>query len=201
MQSASSFRPAPLRSVLFVLAALLLATPAWAAGAEDYLKAKQQELTSVVQQPKSAESDAELQRKFDALLDYATLARDSLGEEWGKLDAAQQSEFQSLLRTLVQRAYTKNIRETLDYDVSFGGEMDAKAGKLVKSVATHKTDKRKEPIQIDYLVHQVDGQWRVMDIITEGSSLVANYRGQFKKIIAEKGVSGLLERMRQKAAS
>lgn len=186
-------------SLAVFLASCSLVLPAQAGPAEDHLKDKQAELTATIKQSKSAPNEAKLKQTFDALLDYDSLAKNSLGDEWGKLSAEQQKEFQSLLQTLVQRAYTKNIRETLDYDIQFKGEKDAKQGKLVATVARHKTDKRKEPIEIDYLVHKKDGSWRVYDIITEGSSLVSNYQSQFHRVIKKKGFDGLVERMRKKA--
>ena len=172
---------------------------AQADGALGYMKAKQTELTALIQDSSPA-GQKKLVSAFDQLLDYDALAKDSLGADWAKLSADQQKEFQSLLTTLVQRAYTKNLRDTLAYEITFQGEQDVTGGKLVKTVAKHKTDARKEPIAIEYRVHQVGGAWRIFDIVTEGSSLVANYRGQFHKLIEKKGVAGLLERMKQKAA-
>ncbi len=55
-----------------------------------------------------------------------------------------------------------------------------------------------EPIGIDYVVHQVDGKWLIRDIVTEGSSLVINYRNQFRRTIKKHGFSGLLQKMKAK---
>lgn len=172
---------------------------AWAQSAEEYLKSKQMELVGLVGQS-GAEADKKLTRTFDEVLDYDALAKNSLGDHWGKLSAAQQQEFQTLLTTLVQRAYTKNIRDTSAYDVVFKGENAAARGTLVKTVAKHKTDPRKEPIEVDYLAHKVSGKWRVFDIVTEGSSLVSNYKSQFRQIIEKKGFDGLIEKMKSKVA-
>jgi len=188
------------RWISLLLVIVTLAPPLWAAAAEEYVKAKQTELTGLIKKPRTPESDATLIKLFDGLLDYETLAKDSLGEEWGKRTPDEQKEFQKLLSTLVQRAYTKGIRDTLDYDVTFRGEVEGKSGKVVQTVATHKTDKRKEPVHIDYVVRQAGSVWRVVDIVTEGSSLVSNYRNQFRRVIEQKGFSGLLEKMRAKAA-
>lgn len=184
----------------FLLTALcFVSSTAHAATAQDYLEAKQKELTVLIKQPKSAANDQKLTLTFDALLDYDAFAKNSLVDEWASLSPAQRDEFKSLLTTLVQRSYTKNIRDTLDYNITFKGESEAKAGKLVRSVAKHKTDARKESVHIDYLVHQVGGKWRVYDIITEGESLVGNYTNQFRRVIKKDGFSGLIAKMRKKA--
>lgn len=187
-------------SVLLLTAALLFSLTAHAAQALAYLEGKQQELTSLIKQPKSSATDKKLTESFDALLDYDAFAKDSLGSEWNGRPPAERDEFKRLLTTLVQRSYTKNLRDTLDYAIIFKGEDAAKEGRLVQTVAKHKTDTRKEPIQIDYLVHQIGGTWRVYDIITEGESLVGNYQSQFRRVIKKDGFSGLLDKMRKKAA-
>lgn len=187
-------------SLLLLTALLGVVGVAQAGAAQSYLETKQKELTALIKQPKSAANDKKLVVTFDALLDYDAFARDSLAEEWGTASEANRKEFQALLTTLVQRSYTKNIRDTLDYNIVFKGESKAKKGELVQTVAKHKTDARKEAIKIDYLVHNVNGGFRVYDIITEGESLVGNYKSQFRRVIKKEGFSGLLERMRKKAA-
>jgi phospholipid transport system substrate-binding protein len=187
-------------SLLLISFALLLTPVAGAGSAQSYLEGKQKELTELIKKPKSAPNDERLKVTFDALLDYSAFAQDSLEEDWQKLSDKEKAEFQALLKTLIQRSYTKNLRNTLDYNIVFKGETKAKKGELVQTVAKHKTDPRKESISIDYLVHETGGNWRVYDIITEGESLVKNYKSQFRRVIKKDGFSGLLERMRAKAA-
>ncbi len=172
-----------------------------ASAAQGYLETKQRELTEIIKQPKSTANDQKLTTTFDALLDYDAFAKNSLEGEWEKLSTADRENFKKLLTVLVQRSYTKNIRSTLDYNIIFKGEQPAKAGELVQTIAKHKTDKRKEQLRIDYLVHQVSGKWRVFDIITEGESLVSNYKSQFRRIVSKDGFPGLLKRMQEKVDS
>jgi len=195
---ARSARRSLTSSVILVVA--LVTGVAFAGAGTDQLKAKQGELTRLIEKPRSAEGDAQLQKTFDAVLDYEALAKDSLASTWDGLSPEQRTEFQGLLRTLVQRAYTNNIRDTLAYDVSFTGESPVEKGQLVKTVAAHKTDKRKEPIHIDYVMHQKGSAWLVRDILTEGSSLVSNYQSQFRKLIEKDGFPGLIQRMKKKVA-
>ncbi len=187
-------------SSLVAATLLLVSATALAGAAQDYLQAKQRELTSLIAKPKSPANDASLKRTFDALLDYDALAKNSLGKHWDGRSDAEKKEFRDLLVTLVQSAYTKNIRSTLDYNITFAGSQKAQDGELIQTVAKHKTDARKEVIHIDYLVHQVGGNWRVYDIITERSSLVKNYNSQFRRIIEKGGFPDLIERMKKKAA-
>lgn len=70
---------------------------------------------------------------------------------------------------------------------------------LVKSVAKSKTNSREEPIHIDYAMHKLDGRWVVGNIVTEGASMVGNYRSQFGRVIKKSGFPELMKRMKKKA--
>jgi phospholipid transport system substrate-binding protein len=181
------------------LLALTLSSGALAApDAEGFVKAKQSELSTLLKKGKSAENDRKVASVFDEMLDYQTLAKESLGAEWDKLKPEEQKEFQDVLKRLVRNAYRKNLKKTLDYEVSFKGESKAKKGVLVKTSAKSKKDSREEPVTIDYVLHKVDGKWRVYDIVTEGSSLVANYKSQFRRVIKKQGFPELMARMKKK---
>jgi phospholipid transport system substrate-binding protein len=167
--------------------------------AQNFVKGKQTELVGLLKQ-KSPSSSKKIESIFDEMLDYDSLARSSLQDQWDTLTEAQRKEFRDVLKQLVQRAYRKNLDKTANYDVRFEGESKAKDGFVVKTVATHRSNARDEPVSIDYVVHRVDGAWRVNDIVTEGSSLVTNYRRQFSRVIKKDGFDELMRRMKKKLA-
>lgn len=182
-----------------VVAALLLATAtAWAGEPETFIKDKQGELSQLLKKPKGAAVDTKIASVFDQMLDYEALARHSLGDHWDELSEAQRTEFRDILKQLVRNAYRKNLRKTLDYAIEYRGEEKAKQGVLVRTIARHRANAREEPVSIDYLLHKVDGRWRVHDIVTEGSSLAGNYKSQFRRVIKSKGFAELMRRMKKK---
>jgi phospholipid transport system substrate-binding protein len=182
----------------WVLAFSLMLPAVASAGteAESFMKGKHSELTTLVKQNK----DKKLESLFDEVLDYDALASASLGDAWATRSPQERAEFQRLLTDLVRGAYRRNLKKTVNYDVVFKGEQAGKAGVVVRTEARSRTNAREEPIAVDYLMHQVGGQWRVADIITEGTSLVGNYRSQFRRVIKKHGFDELLKRMRKKAA-
>jgi phospholipid transport system substrate-binding protein len=185
---------------LVLLGTLALALPAEARAseAESYLKGRQAELNTLLKQSKSDTNERKIESVFDQMLDYRTLAKESLNDFWSQRSDSERAEFESVLKQLVQNAYRKSLRKTLDYDVAFVGETKNDESYLVKTVAKSKTNKRDEPISIDYVLHKVDGKWRVYDIVTEGSSLIQNYRNQFRRVIKKKGFDELMRMMRKK---
>jgi len=183
----------------WVLALGLLVVPAtaFAGPAENVLKDKQSAL--VTQLKKGKATDKKVDEIFDSFLDYEGLAKDSLGQYWDERSDAEKKEFTEVLKKLVRNTYRANLKKTLKYDVEYKGEDQAKKGVLVKTVAKSKTNTREEPISIDYAMHEANGSWIVHDIVTEGSSLVGNYKSQFGKTIKKQGFDALLKKMKKKA--
>jgi phospholipid transport system substrate-binding protein len=189
-------RKAPLLATLAL--ALSLSFPAFAAEAENFVKGKHTELTELVSKAKSKDDEKKLDAAFDAVFDYDGLAKATLKDSWAQRTPAERAEFTAVLKDLVRNSYRRNIKKTLGYEVDYKGEQDGDAGKVVRTVAHNKSNAREEPVSIDYVVHQVDGKWQIYDIVTEGSSLIRNYRNQFRKVIEKKGFDELLKRMKAK---
>ena len=181
-------------------AAALAATPLAfaAASAEDFVKTKQTELLKLVKQGKP---DADVDKVFDQVLDYRVLAEAALRDHWADRTEAERAEFTDLLSNLVRASYRKNLRKTLGYDVAYKGTEKGEEGEVVHTVATNVKDAREEPMSIDYVVRSQSAGQRIVDVVTEGSSMVANYRSSFNRIIKKGGFPEVLKRMRKKAAS
>lgn len=175
-----------------LVAATVLPGVAFAGAATDTVKAKQTALFDKIR----ANDDAGTAALFDEMLDYDALARASLGSEWAARSDAEKAEFTGLLTKLVQQAYKKNLTKILNYDVEYVGEESKGDVTKVKTKAKSKSDAREEPIEI---VFSIKGN-KVVDIETEGVSLVSSYRSQFTKIIKKDGFPALIQKMKDKLA-
>lgn len=186
-----------------LVAALALSGTVLAGGESplEFVKARQSELTSLVKRGSASENQKKIETVFDAILDYDALAQGSLRGNWDDRTPAERREFQDVLKQLVQRAYRRNLDRTLDYDVTFEGTQQQSGDSVVSTVAQNRKNAREEPISIDYDVHKVGGVWKIDDIVTEGSSLVANYQQQFNRIIKKDGFAELMRRMKKRLAS
>lgn len=186
----------------FTVAALSLAAPraAWAGdSAQDVIQSRQAQVTSLLQKPASAARDKQVATVLDGLMNYDELAKQSLAAHWGDLSESQRKEFTDVLRRLVQRNYEKNVKNIAEYRVEFTGEEQTPEGTLVHTRASS-AGHSEEPINIDYRLTQAGGTWKVLDIVTDGSSLVANYRNQFHRVIQKDGYDALVKRMKDKLA-
>lgn len=196
----------PIRSLLltFLAAALLAApSPALAQSARSFLEGRHEEVIRVLRQP--AQSDAarqqrseRLTRMLNGLLDYEALSQASLGEHWDSQSAAERERFATLLRQLVERNYEDNLERIVDYEVSYDAERRRGEHTIVTTTARSRQNRREPAVTIEYTLIQRDGQWRVVDVATDGVSMVSNYRNQFARIIDREGWSELITRMERR---
>ena len=56
----------------------------------------------------------------------------------------------------------------------------------------------KQPIKVDYLLRELDGDWKIYDVTVDAISIVANYRNQFNRVINDQGFDKLMANMRAK---
>ena len=104
----------------------------------------------------------------------------------------------SLLRQLVERNYETNLERILDYEVSYEGEQARGDRTVVTTSARSRAQRRQPPVEIAYAMVQSGGDWRVVDVTTDGVSMVQNYRSQFNRIIDREGWAELISRMERR---
>jgi ABC-type transporter MlaC component len=187
-------RLSPILTSSALVAALAVALPAHAAAdAQGFIEHEHQKLTQMLRQPPSAARDAEVNNALGGFVDYANLIPRSFGEPchpslpncedlWARWDASQKAQLSTLLQKVIEKAYRNNLQRTLDYDVSYKGSKDAGGDTRVITEAKSKTNPRDTPTRIDYVVKDEGGKFRVVDIVTEGSSFSKNLYVQFRKL-------------------
>ena len=174
--------------VAMVAGALSLAGSAWADDPQAIIKTQQEQVINLLHQAQSGARDAQVNAILDAMVDYDQLAQRCFAHHWDDLDDKQKAEVTDLLRQLVEKSWRRNLMKTLDYDVSYHGEQSGESDgdQLVKTEAQSKTNRREPPVRVDYVMVNTNG-WKVVDIVTEGSSLTANYGAQFHRMLTTDG--------------
>jgi len=58
-----------------------------------------------------------------------------------------------------------------------------------------------DPIEITYVMREVRGEWRIVDVLLEsGISELARYRSEYAKILKDRGLDGLIAELEAKTA-
>ena len=208
-----------MRRTLFILAISLtpaalpgLATPAAAQPAKAgpgtaAVKAANDTIAGLLKQKVAAGSKEEkdlagkVTTSVRSFLDIDQLGKRAMVDNWGKLSKAQQDQFLSLLRSLIEDNYVRGLRANLDYAVDYTGESTDKDGNVVVTTKINtKRHGRPYTIEVDYVLVKDGDKLRAWDVKTDGVGLVENYRTMFDKIIDKDGVDGLIAKMKKKRA-
>lgn len=130
--------------------------------------------------------------------DFETLSRLVLARNWKQLSAPQQRAFVEEFKRHLSVTYGKNVESYNNEHAVVAG--DRQEGHDDWTVKTKIVRPNAEDILVDYRLRTENGEWRIIDVIIEGVSLVANFRSQFQEIISNQGADKLIELLREKNA-
>jgi phospholipid transport system substrate-binding protein len=133
------------------------------------------------------------------------MARRSLGQNWHRITPAQQEEFVQifsplLLQSLVQRIAHRATTTATGYGsvpnaVQYTREtIDPDGDASVQTAMTYAHEQTTE--DIEYLLLQKNGTWKVYDVVADGASMVTNYRAQFAQILRQESYDDLIKRLK-----
>lgn len=128
-----------------------------------------------------------------ARFDFSEMTQRSLGSHWMSLDQEEQHEFIEAFTQRLLLSYGRTVRSSGGDKIQFDREV--REG-MQASVETKVVSGNGEALPIDYRLHDVNGQWKVYDVVIDHVSLVNNYHAQFERVIAKSSVKDLLEKVK-----
>jgi len=139
----------------------------------------------------------EVQRVADRLFDFHEMSRRALALHWRERTPQEQAEFIAVFKQLLSRAYIGRLENYAGEQIVYlsehvDGEFATVRSKIVSG--------RGPEIPVDYRLHQVGARWMVYDVAVSGVSFVANYRGQFDKVIRSSSYAVLIRDLKGKYA-
>jgi phospholipid transport system substrate-binding protein len=196
-----------------IASSVALADPARADDAQSFVQREHAKIDPLLRQQPSATRDAGINRALDTFVDFDELTRRAFGEPchstrpncadfWSQYSDAQKAELRDLFRQVVQKNYRKNLLKTVDYDVDYRGMRDLGNGTQVETEAKNRQKPRDPSARVDYIVTQTQNGFRVVDIVTEGSSLAKTYYDMFRKKMEDpdKGYRSIVQSLKDKIA-
>lgn len=144
---------------------------------------------------RSADRRAAIRSLAAEMFDVAEMAKRSLGIHWTQRTPAEREEMVRLFGELLERSYVLKVE-------AYSGERITVAGEAVDGdqavVRTRIATRQGVEIPVDYRMIQRGDRWVIYDVTIENVSLVANYRGQFNKILQGGSFPDLVKRLRAK---
>ena len=181
-----------------------LAPPAAGAetsGARSLIEQTVVQVLAVLNDParSTAQRRLELEKIAHARFDFRTMARLVLGRNWKRLDGKQQDAFVDEFTTYLANDYGNRLDRYEQERVDVVGEEPRPRGDVV--VKTRIIGGQNDGAIVDYRMREQAGQWRIIDVVIEGISLVSNFRDQFGEVISRDGPQELLRKLRERNAA
>lgn len=193
-------------ALVALLCALLAAPLARADDAVDGAKASLQVTVNqvlAILNDKSLDQPARLAKLENVALDRFDFPRMTLlvlGKNRSQLSAEQQVQFQEEFKTHLSLTYGKQIEKyTSDEKIEIG-EARSEPNKDVTVRSRIVGGAAGDGLRIDYRLRDDAGNWKIIDVIPEGVSLIQNFRSQVQEIITQKGVGQLIQTLHDKNA-
>jgi phospholipid transport system substrate-binding protein len=194
-----------MRATRLALAVLTLAVGLASAATGEGPRAVVKRMTDAaldVLRDKSLSSDQKRHRLEEVVfpeVDFDTMSRLVLARNWSRFSAPQQADFVKEFKAHLSMTYGRNIENYRNERVEIVGDQDEGRGDwLVKSKIVRTGGA--EDIQVDYRLRKEGDAWRIIDMVIERVSLVANFRSQFQEIVSQGGPEKVLELLRDKNA-
>ena len=118
--------------------------------------------------------------------DFDLISSLVLGKFWKAATPAEQESFKKEFQTLLIRSYSRGFVEFKDWTIKFF-PVNAEGDERKVLVKTEIIQPGLQPVNVDYRMFLVKGEWKVYDILIDGVSLVTTYRSSFKNDIERTG--------------
>lgn len=188
-------------TLLVILLATLEAAPARAGSAADVIRSLNATFIQVMEQATTLGYAGRYQTLAPALADaydFAEMARVSTGRHWRELTDAQRAQLIEAFTVYSTATYAARFNGYSGERFDVLGEEPAPAG--ATRVNNQIQQSSGDPIRIDYLLKEKDGQWRIVDVYLKSSiSELALRRSEFTDLLAAKGFDGLMEKLQTAA--
>lgn len=143
--------------------------------------------------PEENKNNDKLIKKAISLIHISILGPKTLGPHWKKRTPKEKEYFLSLLTNLFKKvAFPKSAKFFTDLKINYNSETIKKAKAEVHTSMEHEDEGLME---IDYKLHNVNGNWLIYDVILDEVSLSTNLKTKFQQIIKEESFNELINRM------
>ncbi len=147
---------------------------------------------------KTIERRAAMRKVVEEIFDFQEMGRRAVARHWIDKSPQQRAEFAQVFSELLWRAYVDILEKYENEQVQFVGET---IQETLAEVRTQVTTRARTDVTLDYRLTQVDGKWRVYDVVVQGVSLVANYRTQFDRILMSKSWEDMIATLKGKQSA
>lgn len=143
-----------------------------------------------------AERISEIEAIAYEIFDFTTMSKLVLARNWRKLDKPKRAEFVREFKRHLSRTYGTRLDRYNQEEVDvYGAHVEVRDDVSVKSrIIGGQFDQA----EISYRLRNRRGEWKIIDVVIEGVSLVSNYRSQFAEVLNGGTIDDLLAKLKEK---
>lgn len=130
--------------------------------------------------------------------DLPFIAKTVMGRYWDTLNSEQKSRFMEAFGKLSVATYAANFDSYSGERFKFVSEKELGGGQVEIRSRLVKSDGGE--VSLDYLLHRVGDEWRILNVIAEGVSDLALKRADYTGYLKKHGFDALLGRLNDKIA-
>ncbi len=191
-----------LRIRLLVLLMLVVSQPAAILAAETARLTVDNLHNSLIESMKAAENSgfhsrySMLEPVILAEFDFDSIARIVLGRDWKDLSQEKQQSFLQKFSALSIATYVSRF-DGFSGESFVVDEIDQKKPNQV-IVKTRLITSDGESVSLNYMVHETQGDWRILNVIAQGISDLSLKRSEYRSIVKNDGFDDLLRALDEK---
>ena len=128
----------------------------------------------------------------DDVFDMQFMASKSISRHWKKLSPEDQGRWLDVFARHIAANYAGQFTGFTGESFETLGEEEARSGTRV--VRTRLTRPSDDPVQLNYRLREVDGEWRIIDIFLNGTvSELALRRSEYASVLKREGFESLVQ--------
>ena len=188
------------RAAVLLVAALAVGAVA-ADGPRDVVRRMADDVIGVLKD-KSLSGDPKrhrIEQIVYAGIDFETLCRLVLARNWARFSADEQARFENEFKEHLSVTYGKSVDSYKNETLSILSDREEARGDWTVKTRVNRGG-GPDDIMVDYRLRQANGEWKIIDVIVEGVSLVSNFRSQFQDLLSSKTPSDLIALIHDKNA-
>ena len=134
---------------------------------------------------------------FKQHVDAPWMGRFVLGRYWRTASEGQKQRYNSYYQTFLINSYIPHFRKYTNENFTITGVRDE--GKGEYTVSLNILSEKYQTIHAAYRVHKNDaGDFRIIDIIIEGVSLLSTQRSEFASVVSRQSLDSLIDQIQKR---
>lgn len=150
----------------------------------------------------ASDKKQQLETMFTQHVDMDWMAKFVLGAGWTQANEEQRARYVQAYKSYLLSRYTNNFADYAGSKYTITGVNIAADGQYIVGMSVEAPKAEDTQVQAGYRVHKAaDGQFKIIDIIVEGVSLLTTQRAEFNSVVQKNGIEKLIEQLQVKTVS